>query len=210
FLLFWPNQKPFERFHAVQATLLSLFYGILSTLFLLTSRTHPRLGDGALSLLNLVMIILTVIMIISALLGKTARLPMLGNIARAFSEKKPLYNQQQLNAVPGSTSIAPVHIPSRVRILAALSYLFFFVSGLIGLLRARKNRFIRFHALQSLCFFTLMLVCLYLASAFPVFLLPIAAAWLSGMIAACSGTYYRMPLVGTFVARMIARDRTLQ
>ena len=92
---------------------------------------------------------------------------------------------------------------------AALSYLLGFVSGVIFLLVEKDNRFVRFHALQSLLAFGGITVVWLLLSAVPllgivlgVFLIIPASAilWLVLMFKAYQGEEFKLPVVGPVAA----------
>ena len=94
-------------------------------------------------------------------------------------------------------------------VAAALSYLVGFVTGLIFLVVEKQNRFVRFHAMQSILVFAgivvidilLNLVPLLGALAVAFVIIPASAVlWLLLMYKAYQGEEFRLPLVGPFVA----------
>ena len=107
------------------------------------------------------------------------------------------------------------------KILAAISYLGFWLTGLIMLLFVRENRFIRFHAMQSLLFFGGINVIYFIFAffvhmhffpfffAFPFFLGFILAnivgciGWFVGIIGAFSGKFVKLPFVGDLADRSV-------
>jgi len=109
---------------------------------------------------------------------------------------------------------------------AILCYSIGWLTGLLFLLFARENRFVRFHALQSLTFFgsinllDIALVKLamfhlpYLSHlAIPGFLLLNFVAfigWCVAIIQASRGKYYRLPFIGDLVAASINRGPTVK
>ena len=106
------------------------------------------------------------------------------------------------------------------RFAAVLSYSFGWLTGLLFMLFGGQNRFVRFHALQSLAFFGainvidfglfqfmfrvahyfdgLLVVCILLC-----LLLNFIAfvSWIIAMVQAARGVYFRLPFVGDLVAR---------
>ena len=94
-------------------------------------------------------------------------------------------------------------------ILAGLAYAAGFVSGLIVWLVEKDNRFVRFHALQSivlaLAWTALGLVLQFL----PVIGEPLGilvniggcVLWIMAVVRAFQGDWYRLPLIGDFAAR---------
>jgi uncharacterized membrane protein len=96
-------------------------------------------------------------------------------------------------------------------VAAALSYLFGFVTGAVFLVVERKDRFVRFHAMQSALAFGAITVCWLLLSAIPLvgllaWLLIIpgsAVLWLVLMFKAYQGEEFKLPIVGQIAAERI-------
>jgi len=115
--------------------------------------------------------------------------------------------------------------------LAGVSYLFWWVSGLWVYFNERHNRFVRFHAVQSILLtgvLTVASVVLYIlwelsadlaaATHQPAFahlgqglaflgFLGVVGLWLGPMIAAWSGHHVRLPIVGAYAERYAAPPR---
>lgn len=115
--------------------------------------------------------------------------------------------------------------------LAGLSYLFWWVSGLFVYFNERHNRYVRFHAVQSILLtgvLTVASVALYIlwelsgdlsaATRQPAFahvgqgiaflgFLAVIALWLGPMIAAWTGHHLRLPIVGVYAERYAAPPR---
>lgn len=111
---------------------------------------------------------------------------------------------------------------------AGASYLLGWVSGLLVYFNERQNRFVRFHAVQSILLtgvLSVFGVLAYITAALlndvytntrqhvwetlsqgtvALAVLIIAIPWLTAMIAAWSGTYLRLPLVGEYAERFAA------
>ena len=89
-------------------------------------------------------------------------------------------------------------------VAALLSYLLGFVTGLIFILIEKNNKFVRFHAMQSIITFGFIFVFQWIAVFIPVLgvivsgLLSMAAvvAWIVLMVKAYQGEYYKLPVVG--------------
>jgi uncharacterized membrane protein len=89
-----------------------------------------------------------------------------------------------------------------------LSYLGGWVTGLIFLLLKRENRFVRFHAMQSLIFFGGMSMVTTVFSYIP-FLGFIGTGlgfvsficWIVLMVAAARGRYYKLPIIGEYAEK---------
>ncbi|HEX6555910.1 MAG TPA: DUF4870 domain-containing protein [Ktedonobacteraceae bacterium] len=89
-----------------------------------------------------------------------------------------------------------------------LSYLGGWVTGLIFLLLKRENRFVRFHAMQSLIFFGAMGMMTTVFSHIPLlgfigdglgFVSFIC--WIVLMVAAVRGRYYKLPIIGDYAEK---------
>jgi uncharacterized membrane protein len=98
---------------------------------------------------------------------------------------------------------------------AGLSYLFGWITGLIFFLMEKQNRFVRFHAMQSILFFgglTVIQIILNVIGNFPIigvftFLLG-SLVWLIGfvgwivlMIFGFQGKYFKLPIVGDYAEK---------
>ena len=126
-------------------------------------------------------------------------------------------------------------IPIGQRFAAVISYSFAWATGFIFFIFAEKrNRFVRFHALQSFLFFggisvlgtvagiiinfgmsynssfgSVLFVPLIVAViAFILLMLMAIAGWFMGIVNAFRGRYYKMPFVGDFVERYINNQAT--
>jgi uncharacterized membrane protein len=95
---------------------------------------------------------------------------------------------------------------------AALSYLVGFVSGIVVLVLEKDNRFVRFHALQSVLAFGAITLLWVLLNAVPLlgFLLGVliiipgsAVVWLLMMFKAYQGEEFKLPIVGAIAAERI-------
>ena len=89
-----------------------------------------------------------------------------------------------------------------------LSYLGGWVTGLIFLLLKRENRFVRFHAMQSLIFFGAMSIVTTVFSHIP--LLGFIGAglgfvsficWIVLIVKAARGRYYKLPIIGEYAEK---------
>ncbi|TMC19575.1 MAG: hypothetical protein E6J36_14290 [Chloroflexi bacterium] len=106
---------------------------------------------------------------------------------------------------------------------AILGYLFWWLGGLVFFVIERKNRFVRFHAAQSIIFFggvSVLLEALHLISLIPLlgFLLyiPLSFAstiitviailtWLFMMFQMYRGRNFRIPIVSEYADRLVDR-----
>jgi uncharacterized membrane protein len=95
---------------------------------------------------------------------------------------------------------------------AALTYLVGFVSGIVFLVIEKENRFVRFHALQSVLAFGAITLLWVLLNAVPLlgFVLGVlviipgsAIIWLFLMFKAYQGEEFKLPIVGSIAAERI-------
>lgn len=111
---------------------------------------------------------------------------------------------------------------------AGASYLFWWVSGLLVYFSERNNRFVRFHALQSVILTSILTVCAVCDAIFAAIInnlaviehqsvfvpigwgvvalltLAIIFLWLLSMVAAWTGNYLRLPVIGAYAERYAA------
>jgi len=98
---------------------------------------------------------------------------------------------------------------------AGLSYLFTWVSGLIIFLTEKQNRFVRFHAMQSILFFGGLTVLNVLIGVIGAIGIPFIGflgwivwpVWLVGwivlMINGFQGNYFKLPIVGDYAEKYV-------
>jgi len=92
---------------------------------------------------------------------------------------------------------------------AILSYLLGFISGVIIYALEKENKFVRFHAMQSIVVFALLFILNIVAKALPVIgwfvtsLLGIIGIilWIILMIKAYQGEYFKLPFAGDIAER---------
>lgn len=96
----------------------------------------------------------------------------------------------------------------KARTAGWLSYLFGWVTGLIFLLLERENRFVRFHAMQSLLFFGAISILEAVFNHIPYFGFVSAGlglvwfvCWIVLMVAAHRGRYYKLPVIGDYAEK---------
>ena len=109
----------------------------------------------------------------------------------------------------------------RARTAGWLSYLFGWVTGLIFFLLEKENRFVRFHAMQSILFFGAIsileaivrffeglsnytLIHVYGIGVFSSVLgLVSFICWIVLIVRASKGVYYKLPVIGDYAERII-------
>lgn len=136
-----------------------------------------------------------------------------------------LAQQPQYAPFAASNAWGPTSITITANTAAGFSYLFWWVSGLLVYFNERRNRYVRFHAVQSIMLtgvLSIFSVLAYIIAALfnDVFLnthqriwqtlsvgtvvlaaLLVLLPWLTAMVAAWSGTYLRLPIVGDYAER---------
>ena len=128
-----------------------------------------------------------------------------------FSGSQQHYGYQQPYFEPPAGSYSPYEkISGGMRASRAgwLSYLGGWVTGLIFLLLKRENRFVRFHAMQSLIFFGAMSMVTAVFSYIP-FLGFIGdglgfvsfICWIVLIVKAARGRYYKLPIIGDYAEK---------
>lgn len=131
--------------------------------------------------------------------------------------------QPPSSAVPTMSAYGPTSIPLSARTEAILSYALWWLGGLVFFVIERKNRFVRFHAAQSIIFFggvSLLLAVLHLISIIPLlgFLLSVpisfistiitivaVVAWLFMMFQMYRGNNFRIPIVSGYAESLLDR-----
>lgn len=117
--------------------------------------------------------------------------------------------QQPYGATGGNTSTS---MGLDQNVAAGLSYLFGWASALVFLLLEKQNRFVRFHAMQSLLFFG-SLQALFIAIAILSFISGVfgylsdfvGLIWFVGLIVlfinSFQGKYYKLPTIGDYAEK---------
>lgn len=141
--------------------------------------------------------------------------------------QQPGYGQQQQYGAPqqpygvppigGASPLGASSMNMDPKTAAGLSYLGIWVTGLIFFLIEKQNRFVRFHAMQSILFFggiVVLDIILGFAAGFAPGILALGlgcVSWLIGlaafvgwivlMINAFQGKYFKLPIVGDYAER---------
>lgn len=92
-----------------------------------------------------------------------------------------------------------------------LCYLFGFITGIIFLLIEKDNRFVRFHALQSIFTFAAIFVVSMVINVIPllgllisVLLMPLSLVlWVVLMVQAYQGKWFKLPIIGELVEKQL-------
>ena len=123
--------------------------------------------------------------------------------------------QQQQYAPQHAGGAGPYETTSlgmRARTAGLLCYLFGWVSGLIFFLLEKENRFVRFHAMQSILFFGILTILGWVFSHLPFLgILGVAIGfvmfigWIVMMVKAHRGEYYKIPFFGDLAERFMGQ-----
>ncbi|RAQ96921.1 hypothetical protein A4R35_15395 [Thermogemmatispora tikiterensis] len=112
-------------------------------------------------------------------------------------------------------TLGPTSMGMEANVAAGLSYLVGWITGLIFYLSEKQNRFVRFHAMQSIIWFaalTILIVALDVLGMIPfVGLLTFClsglvgllglVSWIVLLIMAFQGKYFKLPIVGDYAER---------
>lgn len=150
----------------------------------------------------------------------------------SYGQQQSYSQQQQYYQPPRSASARSTGSPGseeptstglNARSEAVLSYLFWWLSGLVFFVIERKNRFVRFHAAQSFLFlgsvfvlyvflrflsivpFIGFLLSPVISCALFVLLVPAGLIWLFLMIQAYRGVTVRLPIVAEYAEGLVTR-----
>lgn len=149
--------------------------------------------------------------------------------AAAQSGPAPMPEAVPVGSMPSAMpEWGPTSITLNANVAAGLSYVLWWVSGLIIYFSERRNRYVRFHAVQSMLLtgaLTMLGVLVYTTTSLladastitgqPVFwhiregmiatsVILMFMAWLLPMVAAFTGHYLRLPIVGDYAERYSA------
>ena len=129
------------------------------------------------------------------------------------------YQQGPYGAPPSGTQspLGPTSMGMQPNVEAGLSYVLTWVTGLIFFLMEKQNRFVRFHAMQSILFFgglSVINIILSVIGGFGVVGLGLITGLLSGavgivglvgyivlLINAFQGKYFKLPIVGDYAEK---------
>lgn len=99
-----------------------------------------------------------------------------------------------------STGIQP-------NVAGLLAYAVGLVSGIIFFLIEKENKFVKFHAMQSMMLFGALFVLSFVLAFVPVFAVLVNLAsiilWIICMIQAYQGKWFRVPVIGDLAAKQV-------
>ena len=108
-----------------------------------------------------------------------------------------------------STDLGKTSSGMQPNVAALLAYVFGLITGIIFLLLEKDNRFVKFHAVQSIVF-SITLALASLVAGFTPLIAPLAVVvvqiagfigWIILMVQAFQGKWYRLPVVGDIAAK---------
>ncbi len=137
-----------------------------------------------------------------------------GYQAPSYGQQQMYGQQQQQYGMPGAGTTS---MGLSQNVASGLSYVFGWVTGLIFFFIEKKNRVVRFHAMQSILFFggaaVLELVLRFVSATNVPFLSLLAACvigliglatfvgWIVLMINGFQGKYFKLPIIGDYAER---------
>ena len=101
--------------------------------------------------------------------------------------------------------------PSNPKLLATLAYVGGLVTGAVMLAYEKHDRFVRFHAMQSVITFAAVLVMHLVLAGLPIvgmmlylpFLVTVIGLWIVLMYKAWNGQTFKLPYIGDFAERQL-------
>ncbi len=129
--------------------------------------------------------------------------------------QQPPYGQgqQQYGYQSGAAASGPTSMGMQPNVAAGLSYLLGWVTGLIFFLTEKQNRFVRFHAMQSILFFgglTVLSILVNILSGIGIPLIFVVgylinlvgfAGWIILLINGFQGKYFKLPYIGDYAEK---------
>ncbi len=96
-------------------------------------------------------------------------------------------------------------------VTAALAYALWLVGGIIVYLMEKENKFVRFHAMQSIMMFGALLILSIFLGLIPIinllaaFIMPVIVliCWIYGIIKASKGESFKFPFIGDLAEKQI-------
>ncbi|HEU5227313.1 MAG TPA: DUF4870 domain-containing protein [Ktedonobacteraceae bacterium] len=134
-----------------------------------------------------------------------------GQPGQQYSQPGQQYGQSQY----GTPMAGPTSMGMDQNVAAGLSYVLGWVTGLVFFLMEKQNRFVRFHAMQSILFFgglSILYIVLDIAANLPFLgflsfcvsgLLGIVGlvGWIVLLINGFQGKYFKLPVIGDYAER---------
>lgn len=107
----------------------------------------------------------------------------------------------------GSTDLGKTSTGIQPNVAGLLAYVAGFITGIIFFVIEKENKFVKFHAMQSIMCFVALFVLSIVLSFVPLLamLLNLAglALWIICMVQAYQGKWFRVPVVGDLAAKQV-------
>jgi uncharacterized membrane protein len=128
-------------------------------------------------------------------------------------QQTPPPAQPPYSPIPDPYNLGPTKTGLQPHVAGLLCYVLGWVTGLIFLLIEPENKFVRFHAMQSLILF----VAIHIVQVLLTYVIPFhmgfalgslvgllgGVCWIVGMVMAVQGRWFRFPIVGDYVMRTV-------
>lgn len=107
----------------------------------------------------------------------------------------------------GSTDLGKSSTGIQPNVAAVLAYVMGFITGIIFFVMEKENKFVKFHAMQSIMCFVGLFVSSIFLSFLPLLglLLNLASLvlWILCMVQAYQGRWFRLPVIGDLAAKQV-------
>ncbi|WP_240377017.1 DUF4870 domain-containing protein [Bacillus piscicola] len=134
------------------------------------------------------------------------------------NDEKPPVSQEEVPAAAKQTENSQAATSSGLdeNVAGLLCYLVGVITGIVFILLEKENRFVRFHALQSIFTFAFLFVLSFVLTAIPVIgwvisiiLAPLSVIlWVVLMIKAYQGKWFKLPVVGEMAEKQLDKMKT--
>ena len=105
----------------------------------------------------------------------------------------------------GNTDLGKTSTGIQPNVAGLLAYLVGFVTGIIFFIIEKENKFVKFHAMQSILLFAALFVLSIILSFAPLFAVLVNVTslvlWIVCMVRAYQGQWFRLPVVGDLAAK---------
>lgn len=127
-------------------------------------------------------------------------------------EKQTVFKEEEIvNSKVSETKKGKTSSGLDENLAGLLCYLFGVITGIIFLLIEKDNRFVRFHALQSIFTFAAIMLFIMIINIIPLlgFLISMLMApfsmvlWIFLMVKAYQGKWFKLPIIGDLVEKQL-------
>ena len=114
-----------------------------------------------------------------------------------------------MGSTPESADLGKSSTGMQPNFAALLSYVLGVITGLVFFLVEKENKFVKFHAMQSICLSCAVIVLSFALAIIPIIgwiLIPLVqlaslVVWIICMVKAYQGAWFRLPVIGDFAAK---------